>query len=69
METVIAWVTALVDHVFPVADDEVKVTEPPVQNVVGPLGEMIGTLGQGMTDTTVAAEVATQPEPLPTVTV
>jgi hypothetical protein len=29
-------VVAPFDHVFPVALDEVKVTEPPAQNVVGP---------------------------------
>ena len=69
METVIPCVTAPVDQVFPVADDEVKVIEPPVQTVVGPLGEMTGTLGEGLTVTIVAEEAATQPDPLPMVTV
>jgi hypothetical protein len=64
-----ACVTAVVDQVFPVADDEVKVTEPPVQNVVGPPAAMIGTLGAAFTVTAVAAELATQPDPFPTVTV
>lgn len=69
VETVIACVTALVDQVFPVADDEVKVTEPPVQNVVGPPAEIVGTLGEAFTVTIVAEEVATHPDPFPTVTV
>jgi len=55
--------------VFPVADDEVNVTEPPVQNVVGPPATMIGTPGEGFTVTVVTEDVATHPDPFPTVTV
>ena len=33
---------APVDQVFPVAEEEVKVTEPPAQNVVGPPAVMVG---------------------------
>lgn len=69
VETVIACVVSAVDQVFPAAADEVSVTEPPVQNVVGPPGVMIGTLGAAFTVTAVAEDVATQPEPFPTVTV
>ena len=33
---------APVDQVFPVAEEEVKVTEPPAQKVVGPPAVMVG---------------------------
>jgi hypothetical protein len=46
-------VVAHVLHVFPVALDEVKVTLPPAQNVVGPLAEMVGVAGAGFTVTVV----------------
>lgn len=69
VETVIDCVVTLVDQVFPVADDEVNTTEPPVQKVVGPPAKIVGTPGEGFTVTFVLDEVATQPEPLPTVTV
>ena len=49
VETVIACVIAPVDHRLPVADDEVKVTLPPVQNVVGPPAVMVGVGGTGLT--------------------
>ena len=60
---------APVDHVLPVAEEEVNVTEPPEQNVVGPLAEMVGVAGLAFTVTTVDEEVAEQPEPFVTVTV
>lgn len=69
VETVIGCVVSAVDQVFPVADDEVNVTEPPVQNVVGPPGVIIGVPGAELTVTTVGEDVATQPDPFPTVTV
>lgn len=62
-------VTAPVDQVFPVGEEEVKVTDPPVQKVVGPPAVITGMLGAGFTVTVAGAEAATQPEPLPTVTV
>lgn len=40
---------APVDHRLPVADDEVKVTLPPAQNVVGPPGVIVGVAGTGFT--------------------
>ena len=43
--TVIDCVVAPVDHVFPLADDEVKTTEPPAQNVVAPLAVIVGVAG------------------------
>ena len=67
--TVIDGVVSDVDQVFPVETDEVNTTEPPVQKVVGPPAKIVGTPGEGFTVTFVLDEVATQPEPLPTVTV
>ena len=61
-------VVAPVDQVFPVAEDEVKVTEPPVQHARGPLAVIVGVAGSGFTVTTVAADVDEQ-DPLKTVTV
>ena len=45
-----------------------SVTEPPVQNVVGPLAEIDGVAGAEFTVTAVAALVALQPLALVTVT-
>ena len=42
VDTVIDCVTAPVDHVFPVADEEVNITLPPEQNVVGPPAVIVG---------------------------
>ena len=39
----------------------VKVTLPPVQNVVGPPAEMVGVTGVGLTVTVVAVDVLEQP--------
>jgi hypothetical protein len=61
LETVIDCVVAPVDHVFPEAALEVKVTFPPEQNVVGPLAEIVGVFGVGFTVTVVPAEVEEQP--------
>ena len=60
-------VVAPFDQVLPVDELLVRVTEPPVQNVVGPLAEMVGVLGEDVTVTTVLAEVAVHPAE-PTVT-
>lgn len=38
-------VVSPVDHKYVLAADEVKVTEPPEQKVVGPPGVMIGVAG------------------------
>jgi hypothetical protein len=54
-------------HVFPVAELEVKVTEPPAQKVVGPLVVIVGIGGFGLTVTVIVADVAVQPAE-PTVT-
>lgn len=69
MLTVIDCVVAPVDQVFPVVEEDVNVTEPPVQNEIGPLGVMLGVAGSGVTVTTVAADVEEQPPPPRTVTV
>ena len=54
---------------LPVAELEVKVTVPPWQKVVGPLGVIVGVAGVGLTVTTVGAEVAVQLLALVTCTV
>lgn len=53
--TVMDCVVAPVLQVFPVALDEVNVTLPPVQKVVGPLAETVGVLGKGFTVTVAEA--------------
>lgn len=62
-------VVAPVDQRLPLAEEEVKVTEPPAQKVVGPPAVIVGVAGFAFTVTTVAADVAEQPEPFVTVTV
>ena len=64
----IDWVVSPLDQVFPVALDEVKVTEPPEQNVVTPLAVIVGVVGTGLTVTTVGIELAVH-VPFDTVTV
>jgi hypothetical protein len=46
----------------------VSVTEPPAQNVVGPLGVITGVAGFALTVTEVDTEVALQPAAFVTVT-
>lgn len=46
------------DQKLLVAEEDVSVTEPPVQNVVGPLVVMVGTEGIGFTVTVTGAEGA-----------
>ena len=60
-------VVSPVDQKLSVADEEVRITESPSQNVVGPLAVMVGTEGMALTVTVVVAEVAEQ-KPLSTVT-
>jgi hypothetical protein len=52
---VIDWVVAPVDQRFPVAADDVSVTDAPVQNEDGPL--MVGVGGTGLAVTTFGSEV------------
>ena len=51
VETVIDCVVAPVDQTFPVADEDVKTTLPPEQNVVGPPAEIVGVAGVAFTVT------------------
>ena len=51
------------------ADDDVSVTLPPAQNVVGPPEEIVGVGGIGFTVTVVGLDVEEQPLPLVTRTV
>lgn len=64
--TVIDCVVAPVLHVFPVVLDDVNVTLPPVQNVVGPLAEIVGALGKGFT--VIVDEAVEDVQPFPSVT-
>jgi hypothetical protein len=57
---------APVDQRLPVADDDVRVVDPPAQNVLMPL--MTGVGGNAFTATAKPAEVAEQPLALVTVT-
>ena len=65
--TEIDCVVAPFDQVFPVALEEVKVTEPPEQNVVAPLAFIVGVLGAVFTVTVVGLEEA-EHDPFDTVT-
>ena len=66
-ETMIDCVVAPVDQRLPVADEEVRLTEPPVQKDDAPL--MVGVAGRAFEVTVKAAELALQPPALVTVTV
>ncbi len=59
---------APLDHVLPVVLVEVKVKDPPEQNVVTPLAVIVGVVGTGLTVITVGAELALH-VPFDTVTV
>jgi hypothetical protein len=50
-------VVAPFDHRLPVAEEEVSVTDPPEQKVVGPSAEIVGVAGVGLTMTFCAAEL------------
>jgi Cu/Ag efflux protein CusF len=67
--TVIDCVVSPDDQTFPVAEDEVKTTLPPAQNVNGPPAEIVGVEGSGFTVTVVPADVAEVQPPLVTATV
>ena len=64
----IACVVAPVLHNQDAPADAVSVTEPPLQNVVGPPAVIVAD-GSGLTVTTVAADTAEHPAALVTVTV
>jgi hypothetical protein len=51
---------APVDQVFPVELEDVKVAEPPEQNVVGPLVLIVGVAGTGFTVTDFTIDVEEQ---------
>jgi len=56
-----ACVVAPFDHAYADPADAVSVTEPPAQNVVGPLGVIVGVDGAAFTVTFITALVALQP--------
>ena len=49
-------VVSPVDQRLSIAEDEVKITESPAQNVVGPFAVMVGVAGVGLTVTLSAIE-------------
>jgi hypothetical protein len=51
LSTVIAAVVAAFDHTLPIGDEEVRITDPPVQNVVEPLVLTVGVAGKAFTVT------------------
>jgi hypothetical protein len=53
---VIDWVVVPLDHVLPVALDEVNVTDPPEQKVAEPMTVIVGVVGTGFTVTTLGVE-------------
>ena len=57
----IACVVAPVDQRYELAGDEVSVTLPPAQNVVGPLGVIAGAAGFALTTTEVDPAGEVQP--------
>lgn len=56
--TVIDCVVSPVDHRFPVAEDEVRITEPPSQKVVKLPAVTTGVVGIGFTVTLIVFETA-----------
>ena len=62
-------VIAPFDQTFPVDDDDVKTTLPPVQKVVAPPAVIVGVDGKAFTVTVVPGDVADVQVPLSTKTV
>ena len=56
-------------HWLPVAEEEVKITLPPVQNVVAPPAETVGVGGIGFTVTVVPADEELEQPLVVTITV
>ena len=54
--TVMDCVVAPLDQKLLLAEEDVKVPEPPAQNVVGPLAVMVGTAGMVLTVTVIGEE-------------
>ena len=62
-DTVMDCVVAPFDQRFPVAEEEVSVTFPPLQKVVEPLAVIVGMAGSGFTVTLTGAEAADEQLP------
>ena len=54
--TLMVGVVELFDHALPEAELELRVTDPPEQKLVGPLGVMVGVAGVAFTVTVTGAE-------------
>ncbi|MNE58808.1 hypothetical protein D3C80_1538620 [compost metagenome] len=52
----ISFVSSALDQEFPLGVEELKVTDPPAQKVVGPLAVITGAAGIGFTVMVTAAE-------------
>ena len=50
-------VVSPVDHTLSAADEDVRITESPAQNVKGPLAEIVGVAGTGFTVTVSTVEL------------
>ena len=50
-------VVSPVDHTLSATDEDVKTTESPAQNVVGPFAEIVGVAGTGFTVTVSTVEL------------
>lgn len=66
--TVIDCVVSPVDQTFPSRNEDVNVTEPPEQKVVGPLAVIFGTPGIGFAVTLIVFDCAEVQGPLTTFT-
>ena len=69
VSTVMDWVVAPLDQVFPVGLLLVKVMLSPVHKAVDPLGVIVGVVGNGITVTTVGNDVEVHPKILLRMTV
>lgn len=58
--TEIVGVVAPVDQLFPLAEPEDRVTEPPAQKLVGPLAVMLAVMVEGITVTAMLEEAVPQ---------
>lgn len=53
---------------LPVAEEDVKTTFPPIQNMIGPFADIVGVVGKALTVTLIVVDVLEQ-VPFETVTV
>lgn len=61
-------VVAPVDQVLPLVTEEVRTTDPPAQNVVGPLAVIVGVAGIGFTVTLITLDETEGQDPFRSIT-